>query len=357
MPSLPQDSRPAPAPWQRGIRKAFLSFRVAGGADPQDDLSMNLEQAIDTGDTDAVRKLIQSSHVNLDTKGRVSGMTPLMFAIRHDFEVDDVITIMLNRRGTAGNINALDNSGRTAISYAVQKGDAQIVKCLLEHRAHVDQDILHFLPETVTESTLAIAETLIQAGASLDARDESGKTPLIAACAKTMFFGEKDCKLVSPFAATAASKWQQEIIKLLLDTPRGLEMLNEGDLEGKTPLMHSVDAGVVAFYDPLERGVECQCEIVSLLLDRGANVNAQDRGGRTALWIAVLADTPRLRVVRLLMDRGADIRVLDVDERRLLSEALVKHGRDDVPVVKLLLEHDANHSSQGKSILTGHRLT
>jgi ankyrin repeat protein len=53
-------------------------------------------------------------------------------------------------------------------------------------------------------------------------------------------------------------------------------------------------------------------EVVKLLLDAGADVNAQDNWGKKALARAVpYRDT---EVVKLLLDAGADVNALDKDE-------------------------------------------
>jgi RNA polymerase sigma factor (sigma-70 family) len=48
-------------------------------------------------------------------------------------------------------------------------------------------------------------------------------------------------------------------------------------------------------------------EMVRFLLDHGADVNAQRRGGSTALMIAIRNHSPR--TIRLLLERGADVRI------------------------------------------------
>ena len=73
---------------------------------------------------------------------------------------------------------------------------------------------------------------------------------------------------------------------------------------------------------------------VQRLLDRGANVNAKSETGRTALLIA--ASYPRtLDLVRLLLTRGADLRGVDRGGATALSLA-VRSG--DVEVVRVLVE-------------------
>lgn len=59
-------------------------------------------------------------------------------------------------------------------------------------------------------------------------------------------------------------------------------------------------------------------EIVKLLLERGADVNARGNGGRTALHYAIEHHHPD--VVQLLVSHGADINVVD-DERGLSAMA------------------------------------
>jgi ankyrin repeat protein len=53
--------------------------------------------------------------------------------------------------------------------------------------------------------------------------------------------------------------------------------------------------------------------IIQLLLERGADLEAADQGGRTPLHLAVHRDKPSEDVVRFLLACGADLKAVDQD--------------------------------------------
>ena len=92
-----------------------------------------------------------------------------------------------------------------------------------------------------------------------------------------------------------------------------------------------------------------QDDLISSLLDLGANVNHEDRGGRTALLFAAAHGSAD--VVSLLIEHGADINHEDKYGETALLEA-ARSGSADV--VSLLLEHGAgvNHErNDGRTAL------
>lgn len=168
--------------------------------------------------------------------------------------------------------------------------------------------------------------------------------------------------------------------------------LNSGDCEGETPLHRvlvedpeisrawtSMILGGILGRDPEEGPPEYACldsahaEILSILLDRGAKLDARDAHGRTPLFVAVAhkhleaaalllerganpnratgnGSTPllsavtcgALELVELLVERGADLNVRDVEGRTALAVAkelgwvptaslLAAHGATDAP--------------------------
>ena len=109
----------------------------------------------------------------------------------------------------------------------------------------------------------------------------------------------------------AASRENKEIVSLLLD--RGADINAVGGDYGTA-------LGAAAF-----TGEE---KIVSLLLDRGADINAV--GGKYGTALGVAAFTGEEKIVALLLDRGADIST--VDGNVLFHSAIWKIGQWNVPL-------------------------
>lgn len=86
--------------------------------------------------------------------------------------------------------------------------------------------------------------------------------------------------------------------------------------------------------------------VVQLLLDKGANIQAATNAGYTPLYQA--AEYCRLKVVKLLLDKGANINQADKDGNTALIRAAAKdHGK----AVKILLDYGVDFSKvpkQGK---------
>jgi ankyrin repeat protein len=78
-------------------------------------------------------------------------------------------------------------------------------------------------------------------------------------------------------------------------------------------------------------------EIVRLLLNRGADINAQDEWGRTALMIA--ADGGYLETVKLLLDWEANVHLRDSNGNKALMRAAWK---GHLEIVRSLLERGAD---------------
>ena len=57
------------------------------------------------------------------------------------------------------------------------------------------------------------------------------------------------------------------------------------------------------------------------MLDAGADVNAKDEDGMTALMYSVWGDTPNVEVIDTLLDAGAEVGMKDHEGKRAIDHA------------------------------------
>jgi len=162
-------------------------------------------------------------------------------------------------------------AGGDEIHDAVKSGNLEKVKIFLQGNKDLmnqkDQQGKTPLHHAIETGHDHIAKYLIVQGADLDLKDENNDSLL-------------------HYAAFMGSL---EIADMLLK--KGVTSINEGDKENMTPLHLSCERG--------------HPEIVKLLLDHGADIEAKDGMGRTPL--AFTAGSRNMEVVHILVERGADI--------------------------------------------------
>lgn len=114
---------------------------------------------------------------------------------------------------------------------------------------------------------------------------------------------------------------------------------NHYDNFGNTPLM------AFAAELPEDDDYKTGPSILKLLLEKGADVNARNRSGETALHIAVRCG--RKLAVKTLIEGGANVHVRDAAGRGILSvaDAKMKTCRDDIPTDYCHFEACRAHAS------------
>ncbi|KAI1141692.1 hypothetical protein F5Y05DRAFT_270401 [Hypoxylon sp. FL0543] len=236
----------------------------------------------------AVRLLLDQG-ANIDGNGSYN---PLCEAVRRGHEV--LIKLFLDR---GADVNG--TSGRNPLCVAVQEGHEALIKLLLDRGADVNGTSgRNPLCVAVQEGHEALIKLFLDRGA--DVNGTSGRNPL----------------------CVAVQKRHEALIKLLLD--RGADVNGNG-----------VSAD---HWNPLSAAVlGCGCATVRLLLERGALTEVRTRTGFTPLLLA--ARYGPLDIVRLLLDSGADINARCNDSKGVLSLASIGHGGD--AVIQLLRERGA----------------
>ncbi|MEJ2405145.1 MAG: ankyrin repeat domain-containing protein [Candidatus Thiodiazotropha sp.] len=141
-------------------------------------------------------------------------------------------------------------------------------------------------------------------------------------------------------------------LRLILSNSRQpAKLVNSFDDAGMTPLMLAVKSS------------DANIEVVRLLLDNGADVNAISHGrydnGRPVLSYALSAGDPRKAA--LLLQRGANIRYRRAGGYDAIIDAV--HGRDItrdsrlIELLKLLIDHGADVNGRTKYCESGVRVT
>jgi ankyrin repeat protein len=256
-----------------------------------------------------------------------SGFTPLLFAVREGRS--SVVRVLLKAGADANDTVPMDRkrgyggrlppAGASALLLAVTNAHFQLAADLLDAGANPNGDltgytVLHAItavrkpgvgdndpaPEgSGTMGSIELVKTLAAAGAELNARmmrranlantrfNEIGATPFMLAALTA------DAELLNTLAALGA------------DTKLG-------NADNTTPLMAA--AGLATRSPGEDAGTEPEVlEALKVLLDLGADVNAVDNNGETAMHAAAYKNLPE--VVKFLAAKGATIELWNKDNK------------------------------------------
>ncbi|KAL8671688.1 MAG: hypothetical protein Q9168_003810 [Polycauliona sp. 1 TL-2023] len=194
---------------------------------------------------------------------------------------------------------------------AAELGHERIVKALIQHGADPNsKDKIRQTPifSAAQRGHRKVLATLLGAGAEVNARDEDGQTLMLCLAA------EKAGKLL---------KWGTEIIEILLKTNLDLEVK---DKDGRTALLWAAATGKETLVKLLLTG----------RMERNANIKETNHRGKTALHLAVESKSNRLPILKLLLQHEANIGAQSDGGWTALHNAAEK-GYEDV--VSLLLGH------------------
>jgi Raf kinase inhibitor-like YbhB/YbcL family protein len=294
-------------------RTADVRRLIAAGAnvDEMDDTGMTpLMVAASQGDV-AIARMLIAAKADVNAAGK-DGSTALMRAASANRV--DAVKLLLSSGAT---VNAKTSGGMTPLMVAAFGGHVETVRALLANKADVaarDNQQRTALMAGSASGDAATVEALIAAGADVGVLDAGGGTAITyaasqghsAAVAALQRHGAKPTALE---LTMAAQECQPEMVRAMLGT--GLPV---NGLEGRVP-------PIVA-----AAGENC-VDVVTLLLDRGANINATDHDGWTALIKATQAGNVDL--VALLVKRGADIEIADGTGRKAWTYAALA-GRNDI---------------------------
>jgi ankyrin repeat protein len=284
-------------------------------------------------------------------------------------------------------IDALDKDGNTPLIIACRNlpEAADMVSLLLKYGAQAracsnnGNSILHELCLSYKPIPENILKLLIEKGAQIDALDKEGNTPLIIACQDQPRSADKVALLLrcgaSPLAA--ATNWPSKgftplhflahkyttiplgLLQLLVEKGAKIDAL---DKDGNTPLMiacRGLPESVESIVSLVKQGASVtRCfsngssllhvlcafrqglteNILQLLLDKGAQIDAADKEGNTPLMIA-FRNLPQLDpVASLLLRHGASPTACANNGYTLLHTAYAEGSRIPEETLKMLLD-------------------
>ena len=373
---------------------AIVKLLLDAGADPNAKMKGGesvLMLAARSGSVDAVKALL-ARDATTNTRERL-GQTALMWAAAEGHT--DVVRALLD---SGADVNAKIDSGFTPFFFAVREGHLDTVRVLLKAGADVNAMMERTakppvagapgggrpLPPTnalaiaVQNAHFELAIALVDAGA--DPNDvRTGFSPLhmIAGVRKPDSSDISDAAPPIGSGRLSSADFVREIVKrganVNLQLPKGTRKLpntsSQVGTEGATPFLFAADrsdvplmrllvelganpllpnfnnttpllaaAGVGTAEPQEEAGEESEAlEAVNMLLDLGADINAVDNNGDTAMHGAAYNIYPR--VVELLAKRGADPKVWNKPNKGGGTPLFIAEGygprlpRPDVPTI------------------------
>jgi len=173
------------------------------------------------------------------------------------------------------------------------------------------QDLIKALDEgKKTEAIKLINDTN-----NLECRDEYSLTPLLIAISRPRFNLEDTTEIVRLLVAKGVNV-NARITKEI----SGLE-----GLKGSTPLMSAAAMGMD--------------DVVKLLLDHGADIDAQADNGETAVMCAATIDDGNPTTVRLLVERGCNLNIKSITGDNVLLAVISGSDREKLETLRILIDN------------------
>ena len=389
------ESRPADA--IKGISTALTS--LTSMSDTMSDGRDMRRRAADSGNTAefaplrpqeaAIVRLLIERGADLEARTEL-GYTALSSAASSG--KPELVTLLLD---TGALIEAEDLDGKTPLMLAAEECKPGTVSLLIARGADVNARSKRGgtpLMAAAAGGSRKIVQTLLKAGVEVNAKADDGTTALLcaagqayhdvveqlrAAGAETGFLeavalgDEATARSLTPEPGSQSPEWgrslllwaaragRADVIRLLHRCGTSADMT---DSRGKSPFMRAIMSGDVetvealldcgahpnvpaqgiASFTPLTWAINMgQTEIVRLLVQRGADVNAVGRHGETPLRSAAMKGN--VEAARILLEAGADPNQTSGEiTMTALGFATMMAGTD---MVRLLLEHGAEPNS------------
>uniref|UniRef100_A0A1B0G6T3 Poly [ADP-ribose] polymerase n=1 Tax=Glossina morsitans morsitans TaxID=37546 RepID=A0A1B0G6T3_GLOMM len=282
------------------------------------DTETHLLEAAKAGDLDTVRRIVLANPQTVncrDLDGRHS--TPLHFAA--GFNRVQVVEFLLEQ---GAEVHSADKGGLVPLHNACSYGHFEVTKLLIKAGANVNvSDLWKFTPlhEAAAKGKYDIVKLLLKHGADPTKKNRDGQLP--ADLVKESDHDVADLLRGNSALLDAAKKGNLARVQRLV-TP---ETINCRDAQGRNSTPLHLAAGYNNY------------EVAEYLLENGADVNAQDKGGLIPLHNA--SSYGHLEIAALLIKHKTVVNATDKWGFTPLHEAAQK-GRTQL--CSLLLAHGAD---------------
>jgi len=232
----------------------------------------------------------------------------------------DMVELLLKR---GADPNVADDSGATALMWSVP--DRSKIQSLLDHGAAVDARSetgrTALLVAASYPGTVDLLRLLLARGADLRAQDRAGTTAL----------------------ALAVRSADVDVVRFLVERGLNPDALNPGARRAalarnyRPTIDYLISKGLGPIQDELFTTATWEApELLAKAIDGGAEVNASNSAqyGRTPLLTAVTSEAAGTETLKLLLDRGADPNIATTEGETPLDWAVYKGDRAKIELLE-----------------------